>query len=665
MNKLTHGFLAALGASIIVLCITLAFSKSQGEKGKIEATILDAKTGAPLWRASFQILETKQGAYSNDKGIATIINILPGTYTLVAKNAGYSPQTLKDIKVESGKTTKVSFSLNIGNYDTVVTVRKSNADNIAPLSAGILADAEKGGYSIHGSRGNGNSEELSSKGISRFAFSEIDMYAPPPVYGEFNTAEYKKIDENEFKETRHDPLSTFSIDVDGASYSNVRHFITSGQTPPKDAVRIEEMVNYFRYNYPQPKNENPFSITTELGDCPWNKAHQLVLIGLQGKEIPKADAPPANLTFLLDVSGSMNPEERLPLLKRAFRLLVSELRPQDKVAIVVYAGSAGEVLPPTSGDKKDVILASLDRLEAGGSTAGGAGIELAYKVAQENFVKEKNNRVILATDGDFNVGISSTSELVRYIEEKRSTGIYLTTIGVGTNNYKDSRMKELADKGNGNYYYIDNILEAKKVFVTQMGGTLNAIAKDVKIQIEFNPNYIKGYRLIGYESRMLAKEDFNNDKKDAGELGAGHTVTALYEIIPPNARGDELHSVDSLRYQHVSIPTANFGGYEMMMVKFRYKKPSDSISLLISEPLLSPDHPSGEPKFHLASENISWASAVAEFGMLLRDSKFKGLATISDVLDRARSAKGIDNEGYRAEFIKMIEMYQLMNKADK
>jgi Ca-activated chloride channel family protein len=333
---------------------------------------------------------------------------------------------------------------------------------------------------------------------------------------------------------------------------------------------------------------------------------------------------------------------------------------------VTYAGTPGLALPPTAGEDKTKILEALDRLESGGSTAGGAGIELAYKIAKENFDKEKNNRVILATDGDFNVGISNTGDLVRFIEDERSTGIYLTTIGVGTDNYKDDRMKQLADKGNGNYYYIDNILEAKKVFVTQMGGTLNTIAKDVKIQIEFNPEYVKGYRLIGYESRILAKEDFNDDKKDAGELGSGHTVTALYEIIPPTAVGEELHSVDSLRYQtNVAMP--KLASREMMMVKFRYKRPSDSTSLLI-EHLLLAEGPSVDVPHrdtHLEHRNLDFASAVAEFGMILRDSKFKSGSNVADVLKMAKANKGADNEGYRAEFIKLVEMYQLLDKAER
>jgi Ca-activated chloride channel family protein len=664
MNKIARSFLAAIGASIIVICVTLAFSKALEEKGRIHASVVDALTGRQLAHASVQIVETKQSAFTNDSGFVTINRVATGSYTVVARSAGYTHQSINNVQIQSGKTTELTFRLNSGNDTT----------DVVALTPGIIADANNSGYTIHGSRGAGSAERLSgietsksfgNSSMSKFALSEIqvaagDYYAPAQMPRDFNTAEYKSIVENEYKDVRHDPLSTFSIDVDGASYSNLRHFITSGQIPPKDAVRIEEMVNYFKYSYPQPKDQHPFSITTELTECPWNKEHKLALIGLQGKEIPKDEAPAANLTFLIDVSGSMDSPERLPLIQRAFRLLVNELRPQDKVALVAYAGTPGLVLPPTPGSRKDMILEALDRLEAGGSTAGGAGIQLAYKVAEENFDKEKNNRVILATDGDFNVGISSTSELVSYIEKKRETGIYLTTIGVGTDNYKDARMKELADKGNGNYYYIDNILEAKKVFVTQMGGTLNTIAKDVKIQIEFNPAQVKGYRLIGYESRILAKEDFNNDKKDAGELGSGHTVTALYEIIPPGASGDELHTVDSLKYQTNTNPRTDYAAGEVMTVKFRYKKPSDSTSILIEHPVTqSASH------FENASNNFRFAASVAEFGMLVRDSKFKGASKLNDALALARSAKGEDFEGYRAEFIKLIEAYQLMDKASR
>ena len=683
--------------TIVTLLLTgaLAIAKALEDHGKLHAIVRDAKTGQPITRATVQIVETHQGAYTKHDSLgAIILNVAVGTYTVVAKYAEYEPDTARAVVIEADKTTELAFSLHphVSNMMTrsqaLVSKTKTDAtmpgrqraDDIIRLTPGAVQDNANGGISYQGSRGTDNSTRVNgvevNSALSKLAVSEVQVVtnAADVSYGNFsgnrgypdrdatNTAEYTTFVENEYKEVHKEPLSTFSIDVDGASYSNIRRFISRGQMPPTDAVRVEEMVNYFKYEYPQPKNGDPFSITTELADCPWNKAHKLALIGLQGKEIAKADAPSANLTFLIDVSGSMMPEERLPLIIRAFKLLVSELRPQDKVAIVTYAGTPGLALPTTSGDKKDTILEALDRLESGGSTAGGAGLELAYKIAEQNFDKAKNNRVILATDGDFNVGISNTVELVKFIEAKRKTGIYLTTIGVGDDNYKDARMKELADKGNGNYYYIDNILEAKKVFITQMGGTLNTIADDVKIQIEFNPAQVKGYRLIGYESRILAKEDFNNDKKDAGELGSGHTVTALYEIIPPNAEGDELSSVDSLRYQHETpvVQATTTKSDEVMMVKLRYKKPGGEKSKLIEHPVTQT-----ASTFADASNNFRFAASVAEFGMVLRDSKFKGEGSLSGALTLAKSAKGADEEGYRAECLKLIESCQLMDKAMK
>ncbi|MEM9982847.1 MAG: von Willebrand factor type A domain-containing protein, partial [Bacteroidota bacterium] len=364
-----------------------------------------------------------------------------------------------------------------------------------------------------------------------------------------NTEEYGIIKENQFLEVKKTPLSTFSIDVDRAAYSNVRRFINNGQMPPKDAVRIEEMINYFAYEYPQPTGTHPFAVHTEVAACPWNSAHQLALVNLQAKKIPTDNLPPSNLVFLIDVSGSMSSANKLPLLKSAFKLLTQQLRAQDKVSIVVYAGAAGLVLPPTPGNNQQAIVEALERLNAGGSTAGGAGIELAYKVAKENFMEGGNNRVILATDGDFNVGASSDDDMIRLIEEKRKTGIFVTTLGFGMGNYKDAKMEKIADKGNGNYAYIDNIQEAKKVLINEFGGTMFTVAKDVKLQLEFNPAQVKAYRLIGYENRLLNKEDFNDDTKDAGELGAGHTVTALYELIPVDAAGDNIKPVDDLKYQ--------------------------------------------------------------------------------------------------------------------
>lgn len=469
----------------------------------------------------------------------------------------------------------------------------------------------------------------------------------------FNTESYAHISENPFLAVAANPLSTFSIDVDRASYSNVRRFIMMGQRPPLDAVRIEELVNYFTYDYPEPHGEHPFSITTEVAAAPWQPMHQLVRIGLQGRSVETEHLPPSNLVFLIDVSGSMQYPNKLPLLKAAFRLLVNELRPEDRVAIVVYAGAAGLVLPSTPGDQKDVIMDAILALEAGGSTAGGAGIKRAYNVAQMNHIDGGNNRVILATDGDFNVGASSDAEMVRLIEEKRQQGTFLTVLGFGTGNLKDSKMERLADHGNGNYAYIDNLLEARKVLVTEMGGTLLTVAKDVKIQVEFNPARVQAYRLIGYENRLLRDEDFNDDTKDAGELGAGHSVTALYEVIPVGVESAaQIRGIDSLRYQTAATRRFTADSEELLYVKLRYKDPDGKKSNLLEQRVIDvADDPSHDFRF---------ASAVAGFGMLLRDSKHSGSWTMADVLAAALRSQGEDRHGYRAEFVRLVEIVSQM-----
>lgn len=471
--------------------------------------------------------------------------------------------------------------------------------------------------------------------------------------GNYNTEEYADISENTFKWATKTPLSTFSIDVDGASYSNVRRIIMDGRLPVKDAVRVEEMINYFDYDYESPTGKHPFSVNTEVGIAPWNPKHRLVQIGIQGQHIEANDLPPSNLVFLLDVSGSMSAHDKLPLLKKGFKLLTNQLREEDYVSIVVYAGNSGLVLPPTSGSDKETILKALNKLNAGGSTAGAAGIKQAYQVAKEHFRENGNNRVILATDGDFNVGVSSNNELTKLIEEKRDEGIFLSVLGFGSSNLKDSKMEQIADNGNGNYYYIDNLLEAKKVLVSEMGGTLHTIAKDVKIQVEFNPQNVKAYRLIGYENRLLADEDFNDDKKDAGELGAGHTVTALYEVVPHGVDLDSsLSDIDPLKYQTPSTPKNGFGD-ELMTVKLRYKNPNNDKSILLSQIIEQTNNKT-------LSENLNFAASVASFGMLLRDSKFKGESSFQLVQQLAKSGKGVDDNGYRAEFIKIVELAELL-----
>jgi Ca-activated chloride channel family protein len=482
--------------------------------------------------------------------------------------------------------------------------------------------------------------------------TKSEMEAP----ADFNTEEYSRIYENEFKDVSQNPLSTFSIDVDNASYTNVRRFINSNRVPHKDAVRIEEMINYFTYDYPEPKGPHPFTITTEIAACPWNKDHQLIHIGLQGKRLNYEDLRPCNLVFLVDSSGSMRSANKLPLLQKSLKLLLEKLDDRDKVAIVAYAGSAGLVLPSTPASKKGNIINALEQLRAGGSTAGGAGIKLAYQVAKENLIKDGNNRVILCTDGDFNVGVSSTGDLVRLIEEKRKDNIYLTICGFGMGNYKDSRMEQISNAGNGNYFYIDNIQEAKKVFVKEMRANLFTIAKDVKIQVEFNPTKVKAYRLVGYENRVLADEDFDDDKKDAGELGAGHTVTALYEIIPAGS-DEEVKKTSALKYQETKVKDTAASSAEIMTVKFRYKPPKEDKSKLIEHPVIDPDISLSE-----TSNNFRFSAAVAGFGMLLRDSKFKGNLTYDAVLELAKASKGKDPEGYRAEFIRLVETCSLLAK---
>ncbi|WP_316635846.1 VWA domain-containing protein [uncultured Flavobacterium sp.] len=462
-----------------------------------------------------------------------------------------------------------------------------------------------------------------------------------------NTESYAGLEENPFESPQKSPLSTFSIDVDNASYTNIRRFINEGQKVPKDAVRVEEMMNFFKYNYPQPEGQHPFSINTELSDSPWNKNCQLLKIGLQGKNIPMTNLPTSNLVFLIDVSGSMDESNKLPLLKESMKILVKELRPKDKVSIVVYAGSAGVVLEPTSGDQKDDILEAFDDLHAGGSTAGGEGIELAYKLAEENFIKEGNNRVIIATDGDFNVGASSDTEMEKLIEEKRKSGVFLTVLGYGMGNFKDSKMEILADKGNGNYAYIDNIQEANRFLGKEFKGSMFAIAKDVKIQIEFNPKHVQAYRLIGYENRKLNAEDFKNDKIDAGELGSGHTVTALYEIIPTGVESDYVPS--DLKYTKVSKNDSG-NSDELATIKFRYKKPDGDKSIemvsTIDNKKIALDQSSSDFKF---------TTAVAWFGLKLRDSKFIANSSTSDIKKLAKSGLSNDEDGYKAEFIRLVD----------
>lgn len=507
--------------------------------------------------------------------------------------------------------------------------RSLKKSDIAKVS--VLKDA--GATSIYGNRGAAGVILITTKNGNH-----------KPI----NTEHYAKIQENPFKYSSQTPLSTFSIDVDKASYSNVRRMINNGETVPPNAVKLEEMVNYFNYNYPQPTNEHPFSINTEVVETPWHKETQLVRIGLQGKTYANAILPASNLTFLIDVSGSMGSRNKLPLLKSAFKLLVNQLREKDKVSIIVYAGAAGVVLEPTSGNQKEKILAALDHLRSGGSTAGGEGIKLAYKLAEKHFKNNGNNRVILATDGDFNVGASSDDDMQSLIEEKRKSGVFLSVLGFGYGNYKDSKLETLADKGNGNHAYIDNMQEAQKVFGKEFGGTLFTIAKDVKIQVEFNPKKVQAYRLIGYENRLLADEDFVDDTKDAGELGSGHTVTALYEIILVGIKSDYLKNQPDLKY--TKLNTKENYEDELFTVKFRYKEPKEDTSIEMV-------HVQNDTVTQ-ASIDSNFAAAVALFGMQLRQSKYFNNATTTKVIELAESGRGEDKDGYRAEFIRLVKSYE-------
>jgi Ca-activated chloride channel family protein len=534
---------------------------------------------------------------------------------------GYGPVTVSDVRVALNDTARV---------------------NIEMVAAAVQVQA----LEVIGARPD----------MQRAATSSMRVARAPR---QFNTEEYDRTYENDFLDAALNPLSTFSIDVDVASYANTRRFLQNGTLPPPDAIRTEELVNYFSYEYPEPEKKEPFSMTTEYSAAPWEPSHGLIRIAIQGKHLALDKLPPCNLVFLIDVSGSMDEPNKLPLVQSAFRLLVHQLRPEDFVSIVVYASRAGLILPPTSGKEKTKILSAIDELEAAGSTAGGEGILLAYKTAESSFLPKGNNRIVWATDGDFNVGVSNTADLVRLVEEKREKGVFLSVLGFGMGNIKDSRLEQLADKGNGNYAYIDNFTEARRVLVGQMAGTLFTIAKDVKIQVEFNPVSVKAYRLIGYENRLLKSEDFSNDKKDAGELGAGHSVTAFYEIVPVGV-SIELPHVDSLRYQVRTVSRESSRADELMLLKLRYKPPSDTTSVLRILPIHS------RPlRFGQTTADFKFATAVVEFAMILRDSPFKGKASFDALIDRAQSSLGKDPEGYRSEFVRLARVAKDLTKDSK
>jgi len=619
--------------AIILTVILLSASRfAEVQEFEITGAVFSSEDGTGI--PGVHVIEkgTSNGTVTNMSGKYTI-HVKNEVSVLVFSYIGYQTE---EVTVKSKRVINVTMNADVSALQEVVVI----------------------GYDAQEERGiTSSTPVVKSRGGRKYKKSEADMaYTPAVMYNaeyeqpQFNTEGYATIHENAFLKATKNPLSTFSIDVDVASYANLRRFLNNGQKPPIDAVRIEEMINYFNYEYPQPKGEDPFSINTEVASCPWNDDHKLVHIGLQGEKIPTDNLPASNLVFLIDVSGSMQSPNKLPLLKSAFKMLVNEMREEDKVAIVVYAGAAGLVLPSTPGTKKEKINNALDQLTAGGSTAGGAGLKLAYEVALENFKEHGNNRIIIATDGDFNVGASSNAEMERLIEKKREEGVFLTVVGFGMGNYKDDKMEILADKGNGNYAYIDNLQEAKKVFVNEFGGTLFTIAKDVKLQIEFNPTKVQAYRLIGYENRKLNDEDFNDDKKDAGELGSGHTVTALYEIIPVGIKSEFVKSVDPLKYQKSEVENKAYDSRELVTLKLRYKKPDGNKSKLISTTVLDSDK-----DWESTSDNFRWSAAVAEFGMLLRESEFSQDSDLASVIKLAKGAKSGDEEGYRSEFIRLAE----------
>lgn len=565
----------------------------------------------------------------------------PEGYVAAKPNVSVTPSsaTVKEpvqARKQISETERMEFGKQLSVADSPASNPKIDTDGIDSIGTMSSPMVMTGLFAGRSAVGRRSGMKIVDEGYSNFSAISPSI------------EHYDRITGNVFKRTDEHPLSTFSIDVDTASYSNMRRFLKGGQLPPKDSIRIEELINYFSYDYPAPDGEHPFAAHMEMHPCPWNQDHQLLKVGLQGKELAVENRPAANLVFLLDVSGSMNSANKLPLVKRAMRLLVKQLGEADRISIVVYAGASGLVLPATSCDQDEVILAALERLSAGGGTNGGAGIDLAYKVAQDNFVEGGINRVILCTDGDFNIGTVQTGDLTRLIEDKAKNGVFLTVLGFGMGNLKDSMMEELSNKGNGNYGYIDTFSEARKMLVDQLMGTLVTIAKDVKIQVDFNPAHVAGYRLIGYENRRLNKEDFNDDKKDAGEIGAGHTVTAFYEIIPAGIEVDGRPAVDESKYVQAPALLKDADASEWLTLRLRYKQPDEDVSTKLEIPF-APYTVDATP-----SQDYLFASAVAEFGLLLRDSEHAPGASFGAVLDRTVSSIGTDKHGYRREFLELV-----------
>jgi Ca-activated chloride channel homolog len=610
---------------IFLSCIIAVLSMSFmiGQTRTINGKVTDASDGSPLPGVSIFQKGTRNGTVTN----------LDGDYSITLPSQG---------------NVVLVFAF-IGMQTKEVSPGQANVLNVAlEPDVAVLQEVVVTGY---------GQKHLRIRGMA----APANQAAVPIHYSvhsvqDFNTESYSKVRETGFRDVLNEPLSTFSIDVDNAAYSNVRRFINTGQLPPPDAVRIEEMLNYFTYDYPEPAGNHPFAMHTELSVCPWNPQNQLLHVGLRAKSMDKTELPISNLVFLIDVSGSMQPANRLPLVKTSMAMLVEELRPQDRVAIVIYASRTAVLLESTPASEKQKILSAIAGLQAGGSTAGGQALRMAYDVATRNFIAKGNNRIILCTDGDFNVGESSNAAMERLVEEKRRSGVFITVLGFGMGNYKDDRLEIIANKGNGNYGYIDNIQEARKMLVSEFGGTLFTVAKDVKLQLEFNPARVKAYRLIGYENRRLNNEDFNDDTKDAGEMGAGHSVTALYEIVPAGSEW-QLPGVDPLRYQPNSGLVKVNPNAELLTIKARYKQPGNDRSVMFDLPVRGQVLPQAR-----TSGDFRFSAAVAEFGLLMLNSPFKGAASFENILKMASDAKGRDHEGYRAEFINLVRTAQSLSR---
>jgi Ca-activated chloride channel family protein len=635
-----------------LLCIILLFTGLTGFKPNnirhITGKVSDGNMGLP--GALITVVGTKLSTTTDNKGLYAI-DVPDGNYELSFTYVGYQRQVIKIVK---NNVINVVLVPDTKSLNEVVTIGYGVAKSGRHKRRSGNPNAD---ISIEAPVGNSDAKvTVADPNVAVAVRGRAVSLAPTTTTDE----SYQPIVENVFNNAKDVPLSTFSVDVDNASYSNMRRFINNGQLPPADAVRIEEMINYFSYDLSGPKGDEPVAIHTELSSAPWNPAHRLLRIGLKAKTIAVDKLPASNLVFLLDVSGSMEDANKLPLVKAAMKMLVDQLRAKDKVTIVAYAGDAGLRLAPTSGSKKAKIDSAIDQLYAGGSTNGGEGIKLAYKMAADNFIEHGNNRIIMATDGDFNVGPSSDGDMESLIVKERETKVAISIMGVGMGNVKDSKMETLADKGNGNYFYIDNITEARKALVSEFGGTMFTVAKDVKLQVEFNPAKVQAYRLLGYEDRMLNKEDFNNDRKDAGDMGSGHTVTALYEIVPAGIKDDYSVSVDPLKYQKTDeVQKPSSASNEMLTIKFRYKQPDSMVSKLSQAVVM--DDPIG---LQNTSKDFKFAASVAEFGMLLRDSQFKQKSNYDQAISLARQGRGEDNDGHRSEFIKLAESAKLLAKSE-